>query len=117
MELRSCGGPGYNGEPAMHLNNDVNKGPAMIWQGTYCGLCHFFPLWRVPGKVSEAFQNGHTYKKWLGAARGKERKNEGLVFHLLLGGRRLCLPCDPHSLSPPEPRRCVISGSPLNEWT
>lgn len=62
------------------------------------GFAAFFPLWRVPGKVSEAFQNGHTYKKWLGAARGKERKNEGLVFYLLLGGRCLCLPCDPHSL-------------------
>lgn len=62
------------------------------------GFAAFSSLWRVPGKVSEAFQNGHTYKKWLGAARGKERKNEGLVFYLLLGGRCLCLPCDPHSL-------------------
>lgn len=97
MELRTCGGPGYNGDPAMQLNNDVNKWPAMHWQGTYWGLCCFL-LWRVPGRVSKVFQNGHTYKKWLEATRGRERKTEGLVFYLLLGGWCLCLPCDPHSL-------------------
>ena len=93
-ELR---GPGYNGESAMHLNNDVNKRPVMPWHGTYCGLCHFL-LWRIPGRVRKAFQNHHTYQKWLEATRRRGKENGGLVFYLLLGGWCLCLPCDPHSL-------------------
>lgn len=69
MELRNSGGPGYNGEPPTHLNNDVNKRPAMHWHGTYSG--------EFLGELATLFRTVTLIRRGIEATRGKERKMEG----------------------------------------
>lgn len=80
------------------------------------------PLWALTlsslgdsWESSKTFPKGHTHKKWV-RSRQREGKIKGLAFYLLLGDDACACPVLPSvSLSSPEPRRCVISGSRLNE--
>lgn len=82
----------------------------LLWALTLSSL-------ETPWESSKAFQKGLTYKKWV---RSKQREGEekvkGQDFIYSSGDGACACPVIPTvSLPSPEPRRCVISGSPLNE--